>query len=563
MARCCVRLLIVWPLLVAGAMAWDPDEYSPLFPAPVFQSNGSRVLRIYPNVSWTIISGSTSEIVNKAITRYQKIMFAWPARSTPMFSAKVDVDGILKQICVKVESTSDDLPTLAMNESYTLTVGVEDSGKDVVLTAPTVWGVLRGLESLSQLVEWDSASEAYLIRKSPWKIRDFPRFKHRGLLIDTARHFLQVKTILRQIDAAAFVKFNVIHWHIVDADSFPFQSKPYPELSRLGAYSAEAVYTAEDVARVVEYGRQRGIRVLVEFDLPSHSTSWRLAKPDLFINCGVGPDGDFEGISRMLDPTAPGLDDFLEPFFSDVASRFPDPVLHLGGDEINVGCLNRSAGVRAWVDAHNSTIVDLVLDFERRVHAIASRHNKTVQLWADTFAAAKLVNSSLPQSVIVQVWGRAPSVSEVVKSGHRVVRSTGYYLSSGNSATGGCPVVWEDIYDTDIMPEGLSAAEEARVLGAEAAMWGEVTDDFNIDSKTWLRASVLAERLWSQNSTIAAAGAPWPASYHSPDISSRMVKNRCRLLQRGIQAQPYNTQALPDRNRWIQCQLWLPPRSET
>ena len=97
-------------------------------------------------------------------------------------------DGILKEIYIKVESAVDDLPTLAMNESYTLAVGTEGNGENVVLTAPTVWGVLRGLESFSQLVEWDSSSGAYFVRKSPWRIRDFPRFKHRGLLIDTARH---------------------------------------------------------------------------------------------------------------------------------------------------------------------------------------------------------------------------------------------------------------------------------------------------------------------------------------------------------------------------------------
>ena len=182
----CSRV-VLWSL-VAGALAWDPDEYSPLLPAPVFQNNGSRILRIYPNVSWTIISGHTSEIVNEAVTRYQKIMFAWPARSNPMASTIANIDGILKEIYIKVESAVDDLPTLAMNESYTLTVGIEGNGENVVLTAPTVWGVLRGLESFSQLVQWDSSRGAYFVRKSPWRIRDFPRFKHRGLLIDTARH---------------------------------------------------------------------------------------------------------------------------------------------------------------------------------------------------------------------------------------------------------------------------------------------------------------------------------------------------------------------------------------
>ena len=89
-------------------------------------------------------------------------------------------------------------------------------------------------------------------------------------------------------------------------------------------------------------------------------------------------------------------------------------------------------------------------------------------------------------------------------------------------------------------------------------MWGEVTDEYFIDQKLWFRASVLAERLWSTNDSIAARVTPWPASYNSPDINARLVRHRCRLLQRGIRAQPYSTQGVPLRSRWSQCELWLP-----
>ena len=87
---------------------------------------------------------------------------------------------------------------------------------------------------------------------------------------------------------------------------------------------------------------------------------------------------------------------------------------------------------------------------------------------------------------------------------------------------------------------------------------GEVADQFDIDSRLWFRALVLAERLWSTNETIARRVTPWPATYRSADITARMVKHRCRLLQRGVRAQPYNTQSVPDRSRWQQCELFLP-----
>lgn len=93
--------------------------------------------------------------------------------------------------------------------------------------------------------------------------------------------------------------------------------------------------------------------------------------------------------------------------------------------------------------------------------------------------------------------------------------------------------------------------------------WGEVTDAFNIDSKVWFRTSAFAERYWSANASIAADVKPYPASWSSPTINARLVKHRCRLLQRGIDAQAYHSILLPERGRWTQCELWQPPNRTT
>ena len=109
------------------------------------------------------------------------------------------------------------------------------------------------------------------------------------------------------------------------------------------------------------------------------------------------------------------------------------------------------------------------------------------------------------------------------------------------------------------MPENLTAAEQARVLGAEAAMWGEGVDDFNIDQRLWLRAAVFAERVWSTNETIGARVKPWPPTYASTDIVVRLIKHRCRLLQRGVRPEPYDSRdVFPRRSKWAQCETTLP-----
>ncbi len=127
-----------------------------------------------------------------------------------------------------------------------------------------VYGAYHGLESLSQLMQFNPATATYYIPSAPWTIADSPRFPHRGLLIDSSRHFQPTTTIKGVIDSMCYAKLNALHWHLVDEQSFPFNSASFPLLSQKGAYSIYEQYTVDDVAEVVEYARQRGVRVMVE-----------------------------------------------------------------------------------------------------------------------------------------------------------------------------------------------------------------------------------------------------------------------------------------------------------
>ena len=116
-------------------------------------------------------------------------------------------------------------------------------------------------------MQFSFETQSYFIPFAPWNIYDFPRFAHRGLLIDSSRHFEPVTTIMGVIDSVTDAKLNAIHWHLVDEQSFPFDSPSFPLLSEKGAYSNYERYTVDDVAAVVEYARQRGVRVMVEIGL--------------------------------------------------------------------------------------------------------------------------------------------------------------------------------------------------------------------------------------------------------------------------------------------------------
>jgi hexosaminidase len=148
-------------------------------------------------------------------------------------------------------------------------------------------------------------------------------------------------------------KLNVFHFHIVDDQSFPYESRTFPEVTEAGAYDSAHVYSQSDIADLIEFARQRGIRVVVEFDSPGlkiekrrkqnrivflslgHTESWGKVI-DVLTHCYSGgqPTGDL----GPMDPTRNTTFDFLQRHFSEIALVFPDHYIHLGGDEVNFEC---------------------------------------------------------------------------------------------------------------------------------------------------------------------------------------------------------------------------------
>jgi hexosaminidase len=159
----------------------------------------------------------------------------------------------LTKCSVTVKDTSVPLAS-GVNEAYDLLVGADGQCS---ISADTVWGAFHGMESLAQL-----AAENCTISNAPVRIRDTPRFGFRGLMIDTARHFLPVEFLEHIIEGMAANRLNVLHWHIVDSQAFPYCSQMFPGLCEKGAYSARATYTAEQLSSLVDFAEARGVRIM-------------------------------------------------------------------------------------------------------------------------------------------------------------------------------------------------------------------------------------------------------------------------------------------------------------
>jgi len=368
-------------------------------------------------------------------------------------------------------------PQLGDDESYTLEVGAQQA----VLSAPTVLGALRGLETALQLVEGTPQGCVWPLAS----IQDQPRFPWRGLMLDVSRHFQPIEVVKRNLDGMAAVKFNTFHWHLSDDQGFRAQSLKYPGLTGQG--SDGDFYTQEQMRDVIEYAADRGIRVVAEFDMPGHSTSWLVGYPELGSAPGPYQISRTFGIhDNAFDPTQEHLYVFLDGLFGEMAALFPDQYLHIGGDENRGKQWMANPKIRAFMakkgfaDPHA-----LQAYFNVRIAPLITKHGKKMMGWEE------ILNPALPKDIMVQAWLSVPALAKIAQDGHQGILSAGYYLD----------LMWpaEKHYLVDPVPEDtqLTPDQIKNVLGGETCMWAEFTSYHVVDAHIWPRAAVVAERLWS------------------------------------------------------------------
>jgi hexosaminidase len=381
-------------------------------------------------------------------------------------------------LIIECRGAAPEYPALYENESYALDVTSAGSR----LQAETATGALRGLETFAQLVRPGAEGfEAPAVH-----IEDHPRFPWRGLMLDVARHWLPVPVVERNLDAMAAVKLNVLHWHLADDQGFRVESLRFPRLQQAG--SDGNFYTQAEVRRIVAYARERGIRVVPEFDMPGHTTSWFAGYPELASAAGPYRVERSWGIFQpTMDPSRPETYAFLDAFLGEMTALFPDPFFHIGGDEVDDAQWKRSASIQAFAREHSlGDSHELQAYFNRRVEALLKKYGKTLVGWDEALAPG------LAPATVIQSWRGQQSLADAARKGYRGVLSFGYYLDHLRPAS----------FHYQIDPLSGAAGEldreqTARILGGEACMWSEYVSAETVDSRIWPRAAAIAERLWS------------------------------------------------------------------
>ena len=466
-----------WFILLSFFLAYPASAQSGpqfnLMPMPSSMQVGTGALPI--DASFSVeLEGYREPRIDRAVQRFLRDL----SRETGIPMRDGATNPAKATMVVHTERASKAIQDVTEDESYVL--DVEASGAK--LSAQNPLGIMHGLQTFLQLVEINSAG--FAVRAL--RIEDSPRFPWRGLCVDVSRHFISLDTLERNIDGMAAVKMNVLHLHLSDDQGFRLESKEFPKLQQMG--SGEHYYTQLEIRDLIGYASDRGIRVVPEFDMPGHSTSWFVGYPEL-----ASAPSSYQIESRwgifdpVMDPSRETTYKFLDKFIAEMAELFPDPYFHIGGDEVSVKQWDANKKIHDFVRANKlKNNQDLRQYFTLRVEKIVSKHHKIMVGWDE------ILGPNMPKTIAVQSWRGQDSLAAAAKQGYSGILSNGYYLDAMEPA--------RQYYSVDPMANAdaaLSPDQQRLILGGEACMWSEYINDENIDSRLWPWTAAIAERLWS------------------------------------------------------------------
>lgn len=438
------RTLLVTSLFLTASAFAAPAGNLPLMPWPQQVDVTSPAGKFVLNDALQIqVSG---DALMPEVNRWRERL----ARQTGWYLLPQQAASAAKQpavsIVIKQKVAPEPMPD--SDESYQLDV----TPQGATLTANTRFGAQRGMETLLQLVQNDGENTFIPLVS----IRDQPRFIWRGVLLDSARHFLPVADIKRQLDGMAAAKFNVLHWHLSDDQGWRFESQHYPKLQELA--SDGQFYTVAQMKEVVAYATQLGIRVVPEIDMPGHASAIAVAYPELLSAPGPYAMERSWGVHKpTLDPSNEKVYAFADAIVGELTQIFHDPYLHIGGDEVDATQWKESQSVQAFMKEKG--IADthaLQAYFNTRLQTILHKHQRKMVGWDEIF------HPDLPHDIVIQSWQGPDSLGASAQQGYQGILSTGFYLDQPHSAA--------YHYRNEILPQPLGV-DQNLAAGEKAQSW--------------------------------------------------------------------------------------------
>lgn len=424
-------------------------------------------------------------------------------------------------------------------------------------------GLHWAVQTLRQLLGPDAYRRAPAAPDRAWRLpvgdlADGPRFGWRGLMLDVARHFMPKDGVLRYIDLLAAHKLNVLHLHLTDDQGWRVEIKRYPRLTEVGAWRSRSrwghrasplwnetphggFYTQDDIREIVAYAAERHVRVVPEIDVPGHSQAAIAAYPelgntDVVDTAALGVWDDWGVCENVLAPTEAVLR-FYEGVFEELLELFPaevSPFVHVGGDECPKAQWRASRAARA-------RIRELGVDGEDGLQAWFIRHfdGWLAERGRRLIGWDEILEGGLAPGAAVSSWRGYAGGIAAAEAGHDVVMCPEQQVYLDHRQAPGedepMPIGYvrslADVYRFEPVPPKLSPEAAAHVLGAQANMWTEVTENQSrVDYQVFPRLAAFAEVVWSR--------LPEPAERDWAGFEARMTTHYARLDALGVDYRP-------------------------
>ena len=494
---CCAGLPAATPVPATS----EPDASVSVIPAPLDARSAAGEF-VFGAKTRVAFNGPGSEQVAKHFVELAQRTHGF---DLPLAGNKASTGAILFEI-------SRNAP--AANESYALRV----TPAGITVSAREPRGLFYGAVTLWQLL---GSPESGVPRIRAVTIEDAPRFRWRGLMLDTARHYQSPEFIKKFIDWMALHKLNVFHWHLTDDQAWRLEIRKYPKLTSVGAWRVPAgpaaaadidpatgkprfyggFYTQEQVREIVAYAAARHINVLPEIEMPGHASAAVVAYPEL-------------GVSRTLPTAVPeewgifttlfNVDDSTFTFFEDVLTEvmqlFPSEYIHVGGDEAWKDEWEASPAIQARMRALGLKDEHALQSyFIQRVEKFINKKGRKLIGWDE------ILEGGLAPNATVMSWRGVDGAIAAAKAGHDTVLSPAptlyldHWQSDGDPAPGRSETIsLEDVYKFNPMPDSIPAQQRGHILGLQANLWAEfMRSDDRVEYQAYPWVAALAEVAWS------------------------------------------------------------------
>jgi hexosaminidase len=450
------------------------------------------------------------------------------------------------------------------NEGYTLIV----TPLQITVSSAYPAGLFYGLQTLRQLFPTDIFSPTPVSRS--WSIpavtiEDAPSFQWRGLLLDTARHFIPKSEILKIIDLLALHKMNILHLHLTDDQGWRIEIKKYPRLTEIGSHRKETVvgharypqgyngtphagfYTQDELREIVAYAASRFITVVPEIEIPGHAQAAVASYPEFGCTDEPVEVGTTWGIHPYLySPTEQSLE-FLQDVLTEVMDIFPGPFIHIGGDEARKDQWQNSAQVQARIKALGLQDEEQLQSwFLTQIGTFLAQHGRRFIGWDE------ILDGGIPSGAIVMSWQGIQGGTLAAQSNHDVVMTPqnhiyfDHYQSNDPTeplAIGGYTPL-SSVYSYHPIPPSLTPEQSHHILGAQCNIWTEYisTTDY-LEYMLFPRLIALAEIVWTPQTHLDFANFCQRLAIHEARLTYLNVNFRPVALV------PQETQFPPRKKR--------------